>query len=61
MNLLFWKYCELCKLPIGIDFYPFNTSPNYQDDINRELKTRMLEHKKCCKGESNRENVTKKI
>ena len=45
-DLLYYKYCKRCGMPIGIESYPFNYCLNYQDDIKRELDIAMEEHLK---------------
>ena len=44
MPTLFWTYCNKCRKAIGIDYYPFNASQNYQDDIDKELALKMSFH-----------------
>lgn len=46
MKLLYATNCNKCGKLIGIDHYPFNASPDYKDDINRELALKVSGHQK---------------
>ena len=51
MHFLYWKACPKCSEAVGINYYPWNYSIHYKDDIDRELDIAMEKHQ-CKAGES---------
>jgi len=48
---IYWQYCPKCGQLIGLYEYPVNRSPDYGDDIRRELDILQKEHQ-CLRDES---------
>ena len=43
-KFIYQQFCPKCQKSIGLTYYPWNASPNYRDDIDRELTILMEEH-----------------